>query len=305
MRSWILHAGDPEGEVRLVTFEQAGRRRLGVLDNNSVLDVCESDAELPDDMVGLIALGSVGLDRLALALDEAPRHDINAIRILAPIPQPRKNIMAVGRNYRDHSEEFSKSGFDATEKQVVPDNPVIFSKPPTSVIGPGDPIDSGNDPTHTTDYEGELAVVIGATARHVAREDALRHVFGYTIVNDVTARELQRRHVQWFVGKGVDTFCPMGPVIATLDELPDLEECWLRTWVNGELRQESPVSLVFDVPALVAAISSVITLEPGDVIATGTPLGTGMGREPPVFLRPGDVVTVAVDGIGQLENPVI
>ena len=162
------------------------------------------------------------------------------------------------------------------------------------------------DPTGTADYEGELAVVIGAPARGVPAERALGHVFGYTIVNDVTARHLQKRHVQWFVGKGPDTFCPMGPCITTADELPDIGASWLRTRVNGELRQEAPISaLIFGVAALIATLSGVMTLEPGDVIATGTPVGAGLGFDPPRYLRPGDVVEVEIDGIGTLRNPVV
>jgi 2-keto-4-pentenoate hydratase/2-oxohepta-3-ene-1,7-dioic acid hydratase in catechol pathway len=183
---------------------------------------------------------------------------------------------------------------------------VIFTKAPTSVIGPDEPIRLANDPTGTTDYEGEMAVVIGRTARRVSRADALGHVFGWTIVNDVTARELQKRHVQWFVGKSPDTFCPMGPCVTTIDELPDIGGSWLRTWVNGELRQETSISaLIFDVPTLIETISAVMTLEPGDVIATGTGTGVGIGFDPPRYLRAGDVVEVAIDGIGRLSNPVI
>jgi 2-keto-4-pentenoate hydratase/2-oxohepta-3-ene-1,7-dioic acid hydratase in catechol pathway len=148
--------------------------------------------------------------------------------------------------------------------------------------------------------------VIGATAHRVGRNDALAHVFGWTIVNDVTARELQRRHVQWFVGKSPDTFCPMGPCVTTVDELPDIDRSWLRTWVNGELRQETLISeLVFDVATLIETLSAVMTLEPGDVIATGTGPGVGIGFDPPRYLRAGDVVEVAVDGIGRLRNPVV
>jgi 2-keto-4-pentenoate hydratase/2-oxohepta-3-ene-1,7-dioic acid hydratase in catechol pathway len=227
------------------------------------------------------------------------------MQLLAPL-RPRKNVIAVGRNYRDHAREFSQSGFDASEKQMIPDSPVIFTKAPTSVIGPGEPIVLANDPTGTTDYEGEMAVVIGRTARNVGVGDALDHVFGWTIVNDVTARDLQRRHVQWFVGKSPDTFCPMGPAITTIDELPDIGSSWLRTRVNGEPRQEAPISdLIFDVPTLIATLSEVMTLEPGDVIATGTGHGVGIGFDPPIYLAPGDVVEISIDGIGTLSNPVV
>jgi 2-keto-4-pentenoate hydratase/2-oxohepta-3-ene-1,7-dioic acid hydratase in catechol pathway len=287
--------------VRLVNFEQDGGRALGVLDGDEVADLSASG--LPGDTVDLIAQWDRA--KVEHALMESPRLALDGVRLLAPI-SPRKNVIAVGRNYRDHAREFSASGFDASEKQEVPDHPVIFTKAATSVIGPGDAIVLANDPTGTTDYEGEMAVVIGRTARTVAKDDALEHVFGWTIVNDVTARDLQKRHVQWFIGKSPDTFCPMGPGITTIDELGDIGSSWLRTRVNGELRQEAPISdLIFDVPTLISTLSEVMTLEPGDVIATGTGQGVGIGFEPPVYLASGDVVEVSIDGIGTLSNPVI
>ncbi|HSJ84622.1 MAG TPA: fumarylacetoacetate hydrolase family protein [Acidimicrobiia bacterium] len=287
--------------MRLGNFELDGERRLGVIEQESVVDLSKSG--LPNDTVDLIAQWDRA--KVEQAVAGSPRYPLGEVRLLAPL-SPRKNIMAVGRNYRDHAREFSDSGFDASEKQMIPDHPVIFTKAPTSVIGPDDPIVLANDPTGTTDYEGEMAVVIGRTARNVAAEDALGHVFGWTIVNDVTARDLQKRHVQWFVGKSPDTFCPMGPSITTIDELPDIGTSWLRTTVNGEPRQEAPISaLIFDVPTLVATLSEVMTLEPGDVIATGTGLGVGIGFDPPRYLAPGDVVEVSIDGIGTLRNPVV
>ena len=287
--------------VRLANFEIGGERRVGVVEDGYVADLSMSG--LPGTTVDLIR----EWDRAKVdhALTQAPRMPIDQVRLMAPLV-PKKNIMAVGRNYRDHAKEFSDSGFDASEKQTVPDHPVIFTKAPTSVIGPGEAIVLANDPTGTTDYEGEMAVVIGKTAKQVEPEQALEHVFGWTIVNDVTARDLQKRHVQWFVGKSPDTFCPMGPWITTIDELPAIGSSWLRTWVNGELRQETPISaLIFDVETLIATLSEVMTLEPGDVIATGTGLGVGIGFDPPRYLAPGDVVEVSVDGIGSLSNPVI
>jgi 2-keto-4-pentenoate hydratase/2-oxohepta-3-ene-1,7-dioic acid hydratase in catechol pathway len=287
--------------VRLVNFEHDMGRAIGVLEGDRVADL--STSGLPGDMIDLIAQWDRAKVKHALA--DSPRLEADRVRLLAPL-RPRKNVLAVGRNYRDHAREFSTSGFDASEKQEVPDHPVVFTKAATSVIGPGDPIVLANDPTGTTDYEGEMAVVIGRTARNVARDDALDHVFGWTIVNDVTARDLQKRHVQWFIGKSPDTFCPMGPAITTIDELPDIGASWLRTRVNGELRQEAPISdLIFDVPTLISTLSEVMTLEPGDVIATGTGQGVGIGFEPPVYLASGDVVEVTIDGIGTLRNPVI
>jgi 2-keto-4-pentenoate hydratase/2-oxohepta-3-ene-1,7-dioic acid hydratase in catechol pathway len=182
---------------------------------------------------------------------------------------------------------------------------VVFSKPHTAIIADGEPILSEMDPTGGLDYEGELAVVIGVGGRGITHANALKHVFGYTIVNDVTARHLQKRHSQWVLGKGLDSFCPMGPAILSADEAPNPARLVLTTWVNGERRQHAPVSdLIFDVPTLIEAISAAITLEPGDVIATGTPAGVGIGFQPPVFLKRGDVVRIEVPGIGVLENPV-
>jgi 2-keto-4-pentenoate hydratase/2-oxohepta-3-ene-1,7-dioic acid hydratase in catechol pathway len=288
-------------EVRLVNFEHDGERAIGVLEGDEVVDL--SGSGLPIDTVDLIAQWD--RSKVEHAVEQGRRLAADRVRLLAPL-HPRKNVMAVGRNYRDHAREFSASGFDASEKQEVPDHPVIFTKAPTSVIGPDEPIVLANDPTGTTDYEGEMAVVMGRVARNVAKDDALDHVFGWTIVNDVTARDLQKRHVQWFVGKSPDTFCPMGPAITTIDELSDVGSSWLRTHVNGDLRQEAPISvLIFDVPTLISTLSEVMTLEPGDVIATGTGQGVGIGFEPPVYLSSGDVVEVSIDGIGTLRNPVI
>ncbi len=288
--------------MRLVRFELEGRTGVGAIDGDELVDLSSLEA-FPSDMTDMIA--EWDLERTRRAWREGRRIRLANVRLLAPI-RMRKNVIAVGRNYRDHAAEFSKSGFDASEKQMIPDHPVIFTKSPTSVIGPDDPIVLANDPTGTTDYEGEMAVVIGRRARSVTKQDALDYVFGWTIVNDVTARDLQKRHVQWFVGKSPDTFCPMGPCITTRDELPDITKSWMRTRVNGELRQEAPISaLIFDTPSLIATLSEVMTLEPGDVIATGTGLGVGIGFDPPKYLTGGDVVEVSIDGIGTLRNPVV
>lgn len=286
--------------MRLARFESANGVGVGIVNGDFVADLTNSG--LPTDTTDLISDWDLPMVEEAVAA--APRLPLDQVTLLAPI-LPRKNVMAVGRNYRDHAAEFSASGFDASEKQVIPDNPVIFTKAPTSVIGPEQPIVLANDPTGTTDYEGEMAIVIGRTARNVSEDDALDHVFGWTIINDVTARDVQKRHVQWFIGKSPDTFCPMGPWVVTIDELPAIEESWMRTHVNGELRQEAPISaLIFGVRRLIATLSEVMTLEPGDVIATGTGLGVGIGFDPPIYLKSGDVVEVSIDGIGTLRNPV-
>src|SRR5215211_2459829 len=292
--------------MRLVTFKRAGRleQRLGVLrEDGAVVDLAATDPLLEGGMLALVAAEPAMLERARAAakLGQA----VEGASLCAPVPRPPKNVFCVGKNYHEHAKEFAGSGFDASTKEVVPEAPVVFSKPATSIIGPGEPIPSHLDPTNSVDYEGELAVVIGRGGRGVRKADALSHVFGYTIVNDVTARTLQHKHRQWILGKGIDGFCPMGPAILTADEVPDPGALRLRTWVNGELRQDAPVAdLIFDVPVLIEAISAGITLEPGDIIATGTPAGVGIGFTPPRFLKPGDTVRVEVPGIGTLENPV-
>ncbi len=287
--------------MRLANFEWDGQSRLGVVEHHDIIDLSQS--ALPSDTIDLI--GQWDHDKVGHAVTQGTRRKLDEVRLLAPLVL-RKDVIAVGRNYRDHAREFSDSGFDASEKQMIPDHPVIFTKATSSVVGPNDPIVLANDPTNTTDYEGEMAVVIGRTARNVSRDHALDHVFGWTIVNDVTARDLQKKHVQWFVGKSPDTFCPMGPWITTIDELPDIRASWIRTTVNGELRQEAPIeALIFDVESLIVTLSEVMTLEPGDVIATGTGKGVGIGFDPPRYLATGDVVEISIDGIGTLRNPVV
>lgn len=288
--------------MRLVTFKDARGTRIGALDETGkVLDLLAADASLPREMLALIAGGALPAARAAAA--KAPVAE--DATILAPIPRPTKNIFCVGKNYHEHAKEFASSGFDATAKEVVPEAPVVFSKPPTSVIGPHDPIPSFLDSSNSTDYEGEIAVVIGQGGRGIREADAFAHVFGYTIVNDVTARTLQHRHRQWILGKGIDGFCPMGPAIVTADAAGVPPKLSISTWVNGELRQRASVDdLIFGIPTLIATISAAITLEPGDIIATGTPAGVGIGFTPPKFLKPGDKVRIEVPGIGVLENPV-
>lgn len=291
--------------MKLVTFEFGDAKHLGILEEEVVVDLTANDPGL-DDMVELIASGERMTARIAAASSGAPRYQRDELHLLAPIPRPRKNVIAVGRNYLEHAREFSESGFDASEKQSIPDHPIIFTKAPTSVIGPDDPIVSANDPSDTTDYEGELGVVIGRGGARLQRAEAMDHVFGYTIINDVTARDLQQRHVQWYIGKSPDTYCPMGPCLVTADEIPDIGSARIRTHVNGQLRQDARIDqLIFDIATLITVLSSVATLEPGDVIATGTPPGVGIGFQPPRFLAPGDLVEVEIEGIGSLHNPVV
>ena len=287
--------------MRLVTFERAGKIGAGVLDGEeirvfaegpgaerAVLDLVESGNAAPDWRAA--GGGTVALSEVAL---------------LAPIPVPKGAIYCVGKNYYAHAQEFHGSGFDSTSKEAVPEHPVIFTKPAGSVVGPGAPVKGSLDPTGSVDYEGELGIVIGKPAFGVKAADAYDHVFGYVIINDVTSRELQRKHGQWVIGKGLDTFCPMGPWLVTADEVGDVSKMELVTEINGEVRQKASVAdLVFDIPTLIETMSATMTLHPGDIIATGTPAGVGIGFNPPKYLAAGDVMRVSITGLGVLENAI-
>jgi 2-keto-4-pentenoate hydratase/2-oxohepta-3-ene-1,7-dioic acid hydratase in catechol pathway len=293
--------------MRLVTFKDDRGPRIGVLTGNGseILDVCGAAPDLPANMLDLVRGGERSLAAIDKALPGARRIARSALQLLAPFPRPSKNIFCVGKNYHEHAKEFHGSGFDASAKEAIPEAPIFFTKAPGSVIANGEAIPSFLDHTNSTDYEGELAVVIGAGGRGIPAADAYDHVFGYTIVNDVTARTLQHHHRQWFLGKSLDGFCPMGPVLLTRDEVPDVRKLRLETKVNGELRQHALVGdLIFDIPTLIETLSRTMTLEPGDIIATGTCAGVGIGFKPPRFLKKGDVVSVTIEPIGTLTNPV-
>ncbi|GEJ58795.1 fumarylacetoacetate hydrolase family protein [Anaeromyxobacter diazotrophicus] len=293
--------------MKLATFRQDGPPRVGVVDPSGgrIWPADELAGEPVGDMLQLIRAWPRLRERLA---PRGPGLDLARVALEAPIPRPPRNVLCVGKNYRAHAHEFTRSGYDSSAKgaaDAVPTAPVIFTKAPETVIGPGRPIPYPEGVSEQVDYEAELAVVVGAGGRGLRREDALGHVFGYTIVDDVTARDLQARHKQWFLGKSLDGFCPMGPWIVTADELDPAAGVEVRCWVNGELRQEGNTrDLVFDVPTLLATISAGLTLQPGDVLATGTPAGVGVGFDPPRFLRRGDRVRIAIAGIGVLENEV-
>ena len=294
--------------MRLVTFSDRDGMRIGVHDSKTdeIVDLA-AGSRLPRDMTAFVALGKNGLQRARRAVKSGEaRMPLSSLKLHAPFPRPAKNILCVGKNYHDHAREFHQSGFDASAgKDAIPEEPIIFTKWPNSVIGPGDSIPSANDYTNSTDYEGELTVVIGQGGRNIGQARAYDHVYGYTIVNDVTARTLQNRHKQWFLGKSLDGYCPMGPCIVTADEIEDVTQLRLLTKVNGDVRQDAYVSqLIFDIPTLIATLSKVMTLEPGDLIATGTCAGVGIGFDPPRFLKPGDTVSVTIEPIGTLENPV-
>ncbi|MGE5522989.1 MAG: fumarylacetoacetate hydrolase family protein [Rhodospirillaceae bacterium] len=294
--------------MRLVTFSDAKGMRVGVHDTetNTIVDLAAT-TRLPKEMTAFVALGKTGLQRARRAVKSGEgRLPYASVKIHAPFPRPAKNILCVGKNYHEHAKEFHNSGFDASAgKDAVPEVPIMFTKWPNSVIGPGEAIPSANDYTNSTDYEGELTVVMGEGGRNISKEDAYAHVYGYTIINDATARTLQNRHRQWFLGKSLDGYCPMGPCIVTADEIDDVTKLHLITRVNGEIRQDAMVSdLIFDIPTLIADLSRVMTLEPGDLIATGTCAGVGIGFNPPKYLKPGDVVAITIEPIGTLENPV-
>lgn len=288
--------------MRLVTFRTRSGTSIGALcDNGDVMDFA-ADPGLPTTMVEFVAQGQPALVRAALLQASGKALPADEVELLAPI-RPRNNIMCIGKNYLEHAKEFSGSGFDASQKQALPSHPIVFSKALSSIIGPGGEIDVSADDTGTSDYEGELGVVIGAGGTKIPASDAWRHVYGYTVINDMTVRELQKRHVQFFIGKSAATYCPMGPVIVTSDEIEDVTALWVRTRVNGEQRQAAPVSdLIFPIPTLIEVISASVALEPGDIIATGTPAGVGIGFDPPRYLAPGDLIEVSVDGIGTLTN---
>ena len=232
------------------------------------------------------------------AIEELARrklaYPLKRVRLLAPIGAPRRNVFCLGRNYADHAAE---------RGAAVPEHPVYFTKPDTAVVGPGDDV-IHHAVTNELDYEVELAVVIGAGGRDIARADALAHVFGYTVINDVTARDLQKRHTQWFKGKSLDTFCPMGPVLVTVDEIPDPQALAISLRVNGQTRQQSHTSkMIFPVAQCIEVLSQSLTLVAGDIIATGTP--DGVGAASGNFLKAGDRVEAEVEGIGVLANRIV
>lgn len=237
----------------------------------------------------------------------ATKIPFSDITFKAPIPQPRRNILCVGKNYREHAKEFTGSGFDSSASSLadaIPTKPIVFTKFPETVIGPNEPIRYPHGASEQLDYEAELGVIIGRKGTNVAKAEAMDYVFGYTIINDMTARDRQAGHKQWFLGKSLDTFCPMGPWIATREDF-DLNKAKLRCWVNGELRQDAVTSdLIFDVPTLIETITQGITLYPGDVIATGTPAGVGIGFKPPKFLSIGDEIAIEIDELGRLVNTI-
>jgi 2-keto-4-pentenoate hydratase/2-oxohepta-3-ene-1,7-dioic acid hydratase in catechol pathway len=279
--------------MRLVSFTRDSATRVGVLAGGEIVDLAVAEPELPREMCALLAAGSEALRVAARA--SGPRYPIQEVKLEAPILRPPK-ILGVGFNYADHAAETGR------EK---PKLPIIFNKQSTAVIGTGDAIHRPRV-SELLDYEGELAVVIGRRCRHVPKDRAREVVAGYTIANDVSVRDWQMRVPTMTMGKSFDTHCPLGPAIVTADEFGEPAGHEIRTTVNGELRQHSDTrELIFDCFDLIEHLSTVFTLEPGDVISTGTPAGVALGMKPPRWLKAGDLVRIEIEGIGSLENPVI
>jgi len=295
--------------VKLATILHEGQSKVAVVDFGKGLywPLDEAMPGLPPRLAGdmVAVIGHLG-KTASLAAAGAFGYPLESARLLAPIPVPPHNVMCVGKNYHAHAHEFTKSGFDAgaTAADAIPKHPIIFTKPSSAIAGPHDDIPLWPGLDAAVDYEAELAVVIGQGGRCIPREQAMAHVFGYTVMNDVTARDLQQLHKQWFLGKAIDGYGPMGPWITTADEI-DGTNLRVTCRVNGELRQDSSTAdLIFDIPTLIEVISRSVTLSPGDVIATGTPEGVGIGFDPPRFLRDGDVVEIEIAGIGVIRNTV-
>jgi 2-keto-4-pentenoate hydratase/2-oxohepta-3-ene-1,7-dioic acid hydratase in catechol pathway len=287
--------------MQLASYQVDGRRFVGLVsdDRQSVTPLNLSQDAAATGVLAVIELLAQGE---ALPASAGPSLPLSSVQLEAPLPQPRRNLWCVGRNYHAHARELQASVFK--DNDANPESwPIVFTKVPECVVGPYDDIAlPGAAISEQIDYEAELAVVIGKGGKNIGRGDAMDHVFGYTVVNDITARDVQMRHQQWDMGKSFDTFCPMGPWIVTADQL-DGTRTRVRCWVNGELRQDGPTeNLIFDIPTLIETISRGITLYPGDVIATGTPAGVGLGMKPPRFLTAGDVVRIEIDGIGAIEN---
>jgi 2-keto-4-pentenoate hydratase/2-oxohepta-3-ene-1,7-dioic acid hydratase in catechol pathway len=282
--------------MRLATFTHAGATRIGVLAGDDLVDLAAADPALPREMVAFLGAGASALRRAGdLAASARSRIPLATVRLEAPVLRPPK-FLAIGLNYADHVAE---------SKLELPKLPTVFNKQATCVTGPRDPIHMPRV-SKALDYEGELGFVIGQRCRHVPRDRAREVIAGYLVVNDVSVRDWQLRVPTWTMGKSFDTHGPLGPWIVTEDELGDPHSLRLRTLVNGELRQDSNTkNLIFDCFAIVEHLSTAFTLEPGDVVATGTPAGVGISMKPPRLLEVGDVVRVEIERIGAIENRVI
>lgn len=299
--------------MKLLTYStKETEPRLGFLHNNQVIDMEDfgeiSNFPLPSDMLELIDMGIEIIDELNDMVAETPEnffeeiaYSIDEVTLLAPIQKPRKNIIGIGLNYTEHVAESART-LDTTGK--LPQKPIIFSKPPTTVTGTNTEIIKNTKLTAQLDWEVELAVIIGKHGKYVSKVDALDYVFGYTVINDISARDC-RREGQWIVSKGQDTFAPMGPILVTKDEIKNPHNLNLSLKVNGVKKQNSNTQfMLFKINDLIEDLSTVFTLEPGDIIATGTPAGVGAGRNPQEWLYDGDVIEATVEGIGTIVNTI-
>lgn len=281
--------------MQLLTFTAGERTRIGALVGDEVVDLASAAPALPGNMRDLLAAGADALAAVATAIKGGGRRlPLSEVHLEAPVPNPSK-VLAVGQNYRSHIDETGSKR---------PEFPVLFNKQVNAITGPYDPILYPHV-TETLDYEGELAVIIGRRCRYVSQADAFRVVGGYSVINDVSVRDWQRRSPTMTLGKSFDTHAPLGPVLVTPDEIGDPNDLDHRTFVNGEKRQESNTkNFLFNIPEIIETLSAVCTLEPGDVIAMGTSAGVAIGFDPPKYLQVGDTVRVEIDGIGAIENPV-
>jgi 2-keto-4-pentenoate hydratase/2-oxohepta-3-ene-1,7-dioic acid hydratase in catechol pathway len=280
--------------------------RLGVVREDRIVDTAMLPLgtwRAPTTLLDLIQQGPEAWQRMSQLVNQAGAttgHPINSVRWHAPIPRPSKNVFCLGRNYVAHAEEAARA---RGQEVKIPTTPVIFTKAPTSVTGPFDDVLVDRSVTQQVDWEVELGAVIGKTGRNISKANALQHVFGYTVLNDVSARDLQQQHMQWFKGKSLDGFCPMGPFVVTADEFGDPQSKQLQLRVNGVTKQDASTSkMIFPVDVIIEWLSKGLTIEAGDIIATGTPEGVGMGRTPQEFLVDGDVLETEVEGIGTLRN---
>jgi 2-keto-4-pentenoate hydratase/2-oxohepta-3-ene-1,7-dioic acid hydratase in catechol pathway len=284
--------------MRLITYQSDSGPRLGVVRGDSILPVPGLD------MLTLIESGEVGLER-ARAASGSPLS-LASLTLLAPLLVPRRNIFCLGRNYAAHAKERALAG-DKNKEMKLPERPIFFTKATTSVNGPFADIPFDARVSEQMDWEAELGVVIGKSGKNISRQTAMEHVFGYTVINDISARDVQDGHGgQFFKGKSLDGACPMGPWIVTRDEVSDPHALPIRCRVNDVTKQEATTAeMIFDIPAIIEWLSQGMTLLPGDVIATGTPAGVGSARTPPEFLKPGDVVESEVEGIGVIRNRIV
>lgn len=283
--------------MKLVTYNFNGETKVGAVQDDSVIDL----SMVAPDMLHLIASGPEGLARAQAQVTAASSATpLASVRLLAPIPTPPRNVMCLGLNYASHAEESQRAKGWNLE---TPPAPIIFTKAPSSVNGPYDDIPFDANVSEMIDWEAEMAVVIGRSGKNISREDAMAYVFGYTVINDVSARDLQRQHNQFFKGKSLDGYCPMGPWIVTAGEIPDPYTLNVACRVNGVTKQESDTSyMIFDIADIIYHLSRGMTLVTGDVIATGTPGGVGFARQPPEYLKPGDIVECEVENIGKIRN---